>query len=537
MHGRLTAIARDAAPVSAGPSPETARAWLVGCRDTRWPGRLGWLPWPSRSPLRWRRLAEDAQAGQPRLRALLVGVSRYDNLPERLWLHGPPNDIVLMRDTLLSRGFAADRVTVLAESGGSGRPVRAAILGELDQLADTAAPQDLILLYFSGHGSQQPDDDPPATAEPDGMDEIFLPADVGQWSGSVGKVENAIVDDEMGARIATMRRRGAFVWLVADSCKSGNLMRAVPAEGEVDRLVRPEDLGIPAAAIERARTSAPSPERADKRERGLGAQGDEALAGGFVGFYAAQGSELAPELKLPTNAADAKQYGLFTFSLAGILRGYPGITYRQFGQQILANYAAILRTVPTPLFEGKEEDLGHFVLGQPAQSPRQWPVKVDGPSWSINAGRLLRIDEGTILALVPGPAAADQETLGHVRVSSSAPDRSVIEGMPYLSEPAPTKLPAGAWARVVDGTFKTALTVALPPRPRRPLSARELRAQDEIERLRSTGFDQGRRQVRGLDLGRAGPGRPTCVFSCGIPTRPKPDRATIGSGCCPHRVT
>ncbi|NLH83654.1 MAG: caspase family protein, partial [Phyllobacteriaceae bacterium] len=178
-----------------------------------------------------------AAAAEPRLRALLVGVSDYPKeTVGDLQLAGPKNDVALMLDTLGRVGFRPGDVTVLADGLETtpagrpvdGRPTRAAILAALDDLARCAGPGDTVLVYLSGHGSQQPIVDPSrhTVEKADGLEEIFLPIDIGPWEDSVGAVKNALVDHELGRAVAAIRARGALVWVVVDACHSGTMTRA-----------------------------------------------------------------------------------------------------------------------------------------------------------------------------------------------------------------------------------------------------------------------------------------------------------------------
>ena len=63
----------------------------------------------------------------------------------------------------------------------------------------------------------------PANPEPDGLDEVFLPADVGRWQE--GNLNGAIMDDQIGKWLAQMRDKGADVWIVFDCCHSGSMSR------------------------------------------------------------------------------------------------------------------------------------------------------------------------------------------------------------------------------------------------------------------------------------------------------------------------
>ena len=60
------------------------------------------------------------------------------------------------------------------------RPTRANIEREFRRLADRAGPGDQVFVLLAGHGDCQPESDPPHPLhpEPDGIAEVFLPADV-----------------------------------------------------------------------------------------------------------------------------------------------------------------------------------------------------------------------------------------------------------------------------------------------------------------------------------------------------------------------
>src|SRR5690606_3493218 len=137
------------------------------------------------------------------VRALLVGVSDYHVLDADL--KGPRNDVALMAGALVARGAQPQDIRVLTTPGtplaeglaAAGDPTRQAILDGLDRLAAEAQPGDTVIFYYSGHGSQAPDQ---SGDEAGGYDEILLPSDAAGWKGAIGAVENAIVDDELQAK-------------------------------------------------------------------------------------------------------------------------------------------------------------------------------------------------------------------------------------------------------------------------------------------------------------------------------------------------
>ena len=49
----------------------------------------------------------------------------------------------------------------------------------------------------------------------------LCPADAGRWTKTVGHVENAIVDDEIRVWVSAIRAKGAFVWVIVDTCHAG----------------------------------------------------------------------------------------------------------------------------------------------------------------------------------------------------------------------------------------------------------------------------------------------------------------------------
>jgi hypothetical protein len=424
--------------------------------------------------------------------ALLVGVTEYPALDPKLWLNGPANDVVLMEQVLLQQGFSDEHIIVLSQGpNADGEPTRAAILGAIDSLIETVRPGDFVYLQFGGHGSQQPaapDDD----TELDGFDEIFLPADVGPWDGRAGVVTNAIVDNEMQPRIMALREAGAFVFAVFDSCHSGTMLRAVAAD-ETDRRLDPAQLGIPQQVLAEAESRAVATRGALKASEqsilDLDVADDAPGLGGYVAFYAAQTTETTPELRLPPGDPDRQTYGLFSFTLAKVLSSYPGITYRQAAQQILAEYVADNRMKPTPLFESDGTALDAILLsGTPADEIRQWPLTAERGDYRIPAGRLNQIDNGSILAVFPDAAAPlDAEPLGYVVVDNAQVVHSLVTPVAYGDTPALEEIPEGAFARLVDARFTVELVVALPEPSDDPAAAV---AMEQLERVMAEGIDR-----------------------------------------------
>ena len=270
--------------------------------------------------------------------ALLVGVSDNPRLKDKN-LTGPPNDVALMRRVLESEPFKMNSSNIVTLAGwpqeAGQRPTRANIEKAFQRLAAQAGKGDHIFVLMAGHGSQQPANDDPDDPEPDGMDEIFLPADAAGWNGEAGRVENAIVDDDIRRWVGDLRIKGAFVWVVFDSCQSGTMVRGAPESVERERQIRAEDL-IPAAVPDAARNRA----TASGGSRGRG--GDAPLlgliggAGDIAALYAAQMDETTPERRLPDT--NGQVHGLFTYTLADILtKSSAPLTYRELAERVLSD--------------------------------------------------------------------------------------------------------------------------------------------------------------------------------------------------------
>ena len=408
--------------------------------------------------------------------ALLVGVSNYPKQPDGrdISLIGPKNDVRLMQRVLLERGFQPSEMTVLADGVPSaGDPTRAAIVSALEGFAKKAARGDFVFLFFAGHGSQQPARNiGPLNPEPDGLDETFLPRDVGRWDGGKGTVQNAIVDDEFDLYITAIRNRGAFVWAVFDSCHSGTVTRSAVNDPEVrTRELKPADLGVPPEAIRRAQEEVV---RALPATRGAPAADAGALgkapktspdAGGFVAFYAVQSSELEKEQRLPEGHPDRQSHGRLAFMLARVLAMNRGMSYRQAGQQLLQFYAAANYLDTTPLIEGAGASLDAPVFGdREAGRVMQWRLEREGGALRVDAGAVHQIGEGAVFAVLPDAVSSDERALGYLSAGKVGLYRSELAPVDYRGAKRlePGAIPTGAFVRLVSANQSIDLRVALP---------------------------------------------------------------------------
>lgn len=400
--------------------------------------------------------------------ALIAAVSDYPNLDQKYWLKGPANDAVLVRDYLLTSApvpFSADNIVTLGSGTGLELATHVNILGQLAAIAAKAGPDDFVFLQFSGHGSQQPALDD--VTEADGRDEIFLAADTRMAEKGKPFMPNVVTDDEIGAALLAIRKTGAFVWLVFDSCHSGTITRGAPDEGDmVMRDIDPADLGIPPEAFTQT-VAMGSTDRAVPLSAEVYEDAGDGTLGGLVAFFAAQSTETTPEKGYEVTLADgttAKQnYGVFTHTIFSALARNPAMTYRQLAQSVLSSYAAGNMLKPTPLFEGQ---LDAPIFGSTDVSKvAQWPTVVGGDgSLTISAGQLHGLSRGTKLLILPNPAAPNEEALGVLEVASNDQLRSKLVPASDDAHPliAIKDVPVGAYVRLAEQAYAFELRVARP---------------------------------------------------------------------------
>ena len=400
--------------------------------------------------------------------ALIAAVSDYPNLDEKYWLKGPKNDAVLVRDYLLNAApvkFSPDNVTTLGSGEGLELATHDAILRELAEIAAKAQKGDFVFLQFSGHGSYQPATEVDI-AEQDGRDEIFLAADTGMADGQPF-MPNVVTDNEFAEAFTAIRKTGATLWLVFDSCHSGTITRGAPGEDDmVMREIKPTDLGIPETAFAQVLASA-----ADSVTRAAPLSAatfeEDAELGNMVAFFAAQSTETTPEKGYEVTLEDGtivkQNYGVFTHTIFSAMAKNPAMTYRQLAQSILASYAAQNMLKPTPLFEGSL-DMPLFGNDEVADVA-QWPTVVGSDkSLTISAGQLHGLAKGTKLLVLPSPAAANEEAIGVLEVASNDQLRSKLvpssdDGHPMIEL---ADVPVGAYVRLVETAYPFELVVAKP---------------------------------------------------------------------------
>lgn len=401
-------------------------------------------------------------------RALLVGCTKYDNRRSIPDLEGPANDVALMKRLLVERfQFEDEGIAVLCDTAGPDRhPTRHRIHDEFQRLAKVAKSDDQILILLAGHGSQQPDQNPPdpQDPEPDGMDETFLPADVGVWDGGKRSLQNAILDDELRLWTKAILAKGAYVTVILDCCCSGTALRGE----EVSREVSPKDLGVPQEAIaaaSRTRTTQPKVgETSPGRPRKDGTMDVSGDVERLTVLYASQSSEPTVELPLPADAPDAIRHGLFTFTLCQVLgSATEPLSGREAVRRVWSGYERLGRLYgPVPLIEGGNVD--RTFLGTAELPHVGWVrLKRSGTKWRLNAGQLSGLTRGSVLAVCPATAdPAQAEPAGYVEIVDCGTLASTVRPCGFEDHPVNEKLPAEGLCRLAQLEYgELALKVAV----------------------------------------------------------------------------
>jgi hypothetical protein len=136
--------------------------------------------------------------GRGRVLGLFVGITAYHGGP----LYGCADDARLLAKALRARHLIDEADSIVLTDA---QATRSAFLGALERLSARARPEDIVLVFYSGHGNVQPA--PAGSSELDGLDE------------TLSLYDGPLVDTDLGAAFEPMH--AGTIILALDSCHSG----------------------------------------------------------------------------------------------------------------------------------------------------------------------------------------------------------------------------------------------------------------------------------------------------------------------------
>ncbi len=149
--------------------------------------------------------------------ALLIGINAY---PGSQRLQGCVNDVAMMRDVLEQQfGFAPQDIVSVVDRQATRAGIESAFQSHL---VSRVRSGDVVVVYFSGHGTRVPDAN---GDEVDGFDEVLCPVNISQ------NAETWLTDDELDQWIAQLPTDRVTVILdtgfSGDSTKSAVSVKAM----------------------------------------------------------------------------------------------------------------------------------------------------------------------------------------------------------------------------------------------------------------------------------------------------------------------
>ncbi|WP_159628006.1 caspase family protein [Massilia puerhi] len=330
-------------------------------------------------------------AGASERHALLVGVSSPPALPRSAWLDGPRHDVPAMRNALLAQGFAAERVVSLADGvDGAAAPTRGAVLAQLARYAKTLQPDDVLVIYWSGHGILTPGR-PSLWQTPFGQQVRLLAQDARLDSRSQ-QLSGTVSSTDIGHAIDALAARRVRVVAMFDTCHAAGSTRGDAglawrglASPVLRSAPRAASLAGRSAPVTGTGKQAPQP-ATGSRERPL-----------FIGFFAAESQQRSAEAVASDYPGQAR--GIFTRALIAGLRDRPA-SYLAWADLTSAYYRQAFderqlpaSARPSPVYAGALEQ----ALWTAAASPASWPVRQDERGWYVPYGRLDGLQAGDVL--------------------------------------------------------------------------------------------------------------------------------------------
>ncbi len=385
--------------------------------------------------------------------ALIIGVNAYPDSKTSKKpigdLGGCVNDAMLIKSVLRDKfGVPESGIRFLASPAPEGRPenlaTRANILAGFEELIEKADSDDMVVVYFAGHGSRVKDRD---LDEGSGMDSSILPCDAIRWSSKDEFVTDEVIDvtdDEVHVKLLRLAKKTDNVTLIFDSCHSGTMSRG-PGDPHMVARQAPEDerpadqlQPIPYTDEERALL-------AESRKRN--ASGWASPMGKYVMISGCRDSEFSYETEVPgTQGGETVTHGALTYYLVEALRSAkPGDTYRdvfeRLAPKVMANNAS-----QHPQIDGAQD---REIFGTREIEPLAFVrvVDVQGSKVTLDGGAAHGLTVGSVWTVHPQGTrvTTDENRTGEVKITDVRATKSFAE-IVGGSEPEAGAVQAHQWA-------------------------------------------------------------------------------------------
>jgi hypothetical protein len=261
-------------------------------------------------------------------------------------LAGCVNDIELVADVLVEHhGFDDGGITKLVDPHNT----RDEIFDALEELVDATEDGDVALVYYSGHGSQAPDDSGDEDAA--GYDETIVPSDSGR---SDDFPVRDIIDDELNSYVMALADKTEHATFIFDSCHSGSVDReALPRIGEPVtniRAILPADRP-PEGERRMARDMPPTERRMARGATGILEQGRYVLIAGC-----------RDEQTSKETVFEGRRHGALTYYLMLAMGSGQEMTVSQAFEQATEGVKNSVRD-QDPVLEGPDDRLASAPFG------------------------------------------------------------------------------------------------------------------------------------------------------------------------------
>ncbi|MEG4497755.1 caspase family protein [Microcoleus sp. F10-C6] len=361
------------------------------------------------------------------LYALLVGINEYPK--ERDRLQGCVNDIETVKQYLEQR-LASDSCQLRIKTLFDREATREGIIQGFREHLSQAKSNDVVLFYYSGHGSQEKNiHEAFWRFEPDRKNETLYCYDSslpGKWN---------LADKELAKLISEVAVKEPHICIILDCCHSGGGVKDV-SQDVVERLAPADDRPRPLDSY--LFSAEELTHLCSSSSSSLSSKNWEFPQGRNILMAACEDRDTAKELTI-----DGKKRGIFSYSLLKTLERPGKLTYRELWQQTkntVSRELAKISSTQSPQLEVTPSDNGNllFLDGAIAERPSYFTVRHDHKlGWVIDGGAVHGVqppagEETTLLALFDFNGNVNDfkdpnKSIGEAKVTKVLPQLSHLE--------------------------------------------------------------------------------------------------------------